>query len=58
MKGILYGTGDQEPQTEMTASLAQEVYNNNIMLLLVENLTKVDFEVSSRKEIIAMNRQK
>ena len=46
MKTMLYGVGDQEPQTEVTAQLAQEVYNHDILNLLINNLTKVDFEVS------------
>lgn len=44
MKNMLYGTADQEPQTEVTAQLAQEMYNNNMLLLLIQNLAKIDFE--------------
>lgn len=46
MKTILYGTADQEPQTEVTAILAQEVYNSNLLYILIVNLARVDFEVS------------
>ena len=46
MKTMLCGTGDQEPQTEITASLAQEVYNSNLLEQLIINLVKIDFEVS------------
>jgi calcium binding protein 39 len=49
MKTMLYGVGDQEPQTEVTAQLAQEVYNHDILNLLINNLTKVDFE--GRKDV-------
>ncbi|XP_002737733.1 calcium-binding protein 39-like [Saccoglossus kowalevskii] len=44
MKNILYGTGDQEPQTELVAQLAQELYNSNLLLILIQNLQKIDFE--------------
>ena len=47
MKNMLYGTADQEPQTEVTAQLAQEMYNNNMLHLLIQNLAKIDFEVRS-----------
>ena len=47
MKNMLYGTADQEPQTEVTAQLAQEMYNNNMLHLLIQNLAKIDFEVCS-----------
>ena len=46
IKGILYGVGDQEPQTELVAQLSQEMYNNNMLHLLIQNLHKVDFEVN------------
>ena len=42
---MLCGTGDAEPQAELTAQLAQEVYNGNILELLIVNLAKIDFEV-------------
>ena len=44
MKNILYGTESQEPQTELTAQLAQEFYNHDVPYHLVENLHKLDFE--------------
>lgn len=37
---------DQDPQAELVAQLAQEYYNHNIFLLLVNSLSKFDFEVS------------
>ena len=45
MKNMLYGTPEQDPQSEVMAQLAQEVYNNNILLLLVQTLHRIDFEV-------------
>ena len=36
---------DQEPQTEVAAQLAQEFYNFDMPLHLVNNLSKLDFEV-------------
>ncbi|KAL1434734.1 hypothetical protein MTO96_011433 [Rhipicephalus appendiculatus] len=45
MKNMLYGTCDTEPQTDIVvAQLAQELYNTNLLLLLVQNLSKIDFE--------------
>lgn len=45
MKTILYGTETQEPQSELAAQLAQEFYNHDMLLHLVTNLQKLDFEV-------------
>lgn len=46
IKNLLYGTADSEPLSDIVvAQLAQEMYNNNLLLLLVQNLTKIDFEV-------------
>lgn len=44
MKVMLYGTDSQEPQSELAAQLAQEFYNHDMLLLLVRNLHKLDFE--------------
>ncbi|CAH1781108.1 unnamed protein product [Owenia fusiformis] len=44
MKIMLYGTDQQEPQTELVAQLAQEFYNLGLLLLIVQNLQKIDFE--------------
>ncbi|CAG8478407.1 22011_t:CDS:10 [Cetraspora pellucida] len=44
MKNILYGEGDSEPVQETVAQLAQEVYNNDILQLLVLNIWRFEFE--------------
>lgn len=44
MKNMLYGTETQEPQTELTAQLAQEFYNHDVPLNLISNLQRLDFE--------------
>ncbi|KAF0483924.1 Mo25-like protein [Gigaspora margarita] len=44
MKNILYGEGDSEPVQEIVAQLAQEVYNNDILQLLVLNMWRFEFE--------------
>jgi len=44
MKNMLYGTADQDPQTELMAQLAQEMYNNNMLFFLIQSLPKIDFE--------------
>lgn len=42
---MLYGTSDTEPQTDIVVSqLAQELYNSNLLLLLIQNLNRIDFE--------------
>lgn len=45
MKAILYGDGESEPQAEQVAQLAQEVYNQDVLQLLVLNIWRFDFEV-------------
>lgn len=45
LKEILSGTGDKEPQTEAVAQLAQELYNTNLLIALIANLQRIDFEV-------------
>jgi len=49
MKAVLYGTAENEPQTELVAQLAQEAYNTGLIPLLVLNLAKFDFE--SKKDV-------
>ncbi|XP_013381857.1 protein Mo25-like [Lingula anatina] len=44
MKTLLYGAGDQEPQSEQVAQLAQEIYNSKLLLLLIQSLHRIDFE--------------
>ena len=46
VKGILLGVSDTEQQTEiLVAQLSQELYNSSLLLLLINNLAKVEFEV-------------
>lgn len=46
IKNLLYGTADTEPLSDIVvAQLTQEMYNNNLLLMLIQNLTKIDFEV-------------
>ena len=46
IKNMLYGTAESEPQADIVvAQLAQELYNSNLLLLLVQNLSRIDFEV-------------
>lgn len=45
MKNMLYGTGDGEQQSDISvAQLAQELYNSNLLLQLINNLSKIEFE--------------
>lgn len=52
IKNILYGTNDQEPQTEMIAQLAQEIYNANLIKIMIDNVYRVDFE--GKKDIASI----
>ncbi len=46
IKNMLYGTSDSEPQTDIVvAQLSQELYNSGLLVLLTQNLSRVDFEV-------------
>jgi hypothetical protein len=52
IKNMLYGTSDAEPQTDIiVAQLAQELYNSNLLLLLIQNLSRIDFEVSLLRKL-------
>lgn len=44
MKLTLYGDGENEPQQEQVAQLAQEVYNQDVLQLLVTNIGRFEFE--------------
>lgn len=48
IKGILYGDG--EPIPELIAQLAQETYSTDLLLLILQNIHKFDFE--SRKDVV------
>ena len=43
---------DSGPQTELVAQLAQEFYNNDVLLHLINNLGKLDFEVIFKTELL------
>jgi len=45
IKTMLYGSSDSEPPTEIVLSqLSQEFYNTNLLIMLIHNLQKIDFE--------------
>jgi len=45
IKNMLYGTSDSEPQTDIVvAQLSQELYNSGLLVMLIHNLGRVDFE--------------
>ncbi|XP_005100218.1 protein Mo25 [Aplysia californica] len=52
IKTLLYGTVDQEPATEQVAMLSTEMYQNGTLLVLVQNLARIDFE--GRKDVVAI----
>ena len=45
IKTMLCGTDGQEPQAETTMQLAQEIYTFHLLGSLVDNLSRIDFEV-------------
>ncbi|KAJ9052736.1 Hym1p [Entomophthora muscae] len=49
MKQILYGDGESDPSPELVAQLSQEIYNNDILTLLSQNIARLDFE--TRKDV-------
>ncbi|KAJ3138792.1 hypothetical protein HK100_012252 [Physocladia obscura] len=44
MKVILYGDGASDPNPELVAQLSHEIYNNDILPLLIINIAKLEFE--------------
>ncbi|KAI8843258.1 Mo25-like protein [Chytriomyces cf. hyalinus JEL632] len=44
VKGILYGDGVTDPSPELVAQLSHEIYNSDVMPLLVANISKLEFE--------------
>ena len=44
IKTILFGDGDADPQPELVAQLAQEVYSHDVLQLLVAHIAKFEFE--------------
>ncbi|KAI8611586.1 Mo25-like protein [Chytriomyces sp. MP71] len=44
MKAILYGDGVADPIPELVAQLSHEIYNSEVLPLLVSNLSKLEFE--------------
>jgi calcium binding protein 39 len=52
IKNILYGTNGEEPQTELIAQLAQEIYNANLIKIMITNINRVDFE--GKKDIASI----
>ncbi|GAA5900335.1 hypothetical protein JCM8208_005328 [Rhodotorula glutinis] len=49
MKVLLYGDGENDPQPEIIAQLAQEVYANDLLHLLVLHIWRFEFE--ARKDV-------
>ena len=47
VKTLLYGDGENEPLPDQVAQLAQEVYNQDVLQLLVLNIWRFEFEVRS-----------
>ncbi|KAI9292330.1 calcium-binding protein 39-like protein [Neoconidiobolus thromboides FSU 785] len=49
MKVILFGDGDNEPSMELVAQLSQEIYNNDLLSILINNISRLEFE--TRKDV-------
>jgi len=53
VKGMLLGSADTEQQTEIVvAQLSQELYNANLLLMLINNLSKIEFEVRANRKLL------
>ncbi|KAK6194524.1 protein Mo25 [Patella vulgata] len=50
MKVMLYGTAGSDPQPENVAQLSMEIYQGEVLKMMVENLEKIDFE--GRKDVV------
>lgn len=57
LKEVLSGTGDKEPQTEAVAQLAQELYNTDLLIYLIANLQRIDFEVGTLGPRLCLSQQ-
>ncbi|CAG0899334.1 unnamed protein product [Darwinula stevensoni] len=45
MKSMLFGSSEAEPQNDiLVATLSQELYSSNLLLLLIQNLHRIEFE--------------
>lgn len=56
IKNMLYGTSDSEPPADyVVAQLSQELYNSNLLLLLIQNLHRIDFEGKKHVALIFNN---
>ncbi|CAD6579807.1 MAG: hypothetical protein CYPHOPRED_001013 [Cyphobasidiales sp. Tagirdzhanova-0007] len=49
VKTVLNGDGESDPQPELVAQLAQEVYSNDMLQLVVANMYRYEFE--ARKDV-------
>ncbi|XP_066915443.1 calcium-binding protein 39-like isoform X2 [Clytia hemisphaerica] len=49
-KNMIIGNDQPDNQSELVAQLAQEFYNNNVFLILITNLERLDFE--ARKDVV------
>eukprot|EP01135_Chromosphaera_perkinsii_P002558 Nk52_evm74s224 gene=Nk52_evmTU74s224 len=50
MKLILYGDRETEPNPEVVAQLAHEIYTNDLLVMLVASIRELDFE--SKKDVV------
>lgn len=56
MKNMLYSNNDQESQTDIAvAQLAQELYNSHLLLTLINNLTRIEFEAKKDVALVFNN---
>lgn len=49
IKLLLYGDGENDPQPELVAQLAQEMYSNDMLQSMVSNMWRFEFE--ARKDV-------
>ena len=48
MTGLLFGSDNEQQSDVVLAQLSQEMYNSGLLLLLLKNMHRIDFEVKIR----------
>ena len=51
MKSLLYGEAEHEPNPEIVAQLAQEIYAYDLLPLMITHMIRLEFEVKMQSPI-------
>ncbi|XP_076435612.1 protein Mo25-like [Babylonia areolata] len=52
MKTMLYNSGEQDTAAELLSQLAVEIYQHNVLLMLITNFHRIEFE--GRKDVVVV----